>query len=138
MSVFSITYDARKQIMFEEALKEKDSTKAKQILESFPKGQNNSEKIEYLIVLNEDSPGVSDEPFNEIPLQPFPAIVLFSIRFFCALNKWIPLLLFPSGNVPFEFVPILLLRIILLSDNDIAIPWEVFPEITFPSIRFFP
>jgi len=46
MSVFSITYDARKQIMFEEALKEKDSTKAKQILESFPKGQNNSEKIE--------------------------------------------------------------------------------------------
>jgi len=53
MSVFSITYNARKQIMFEKALKEKDSTKAKQILESFPKGQNNSEKIEYLIVLNE-------------------------------------------------------------------------------------
>lgn len=53
MSVFSITYNARKQIMFEKALKEKDSTKAKQILESFPKGQNNSEKIEYLVVLNE-------------------------------------------------------------------------------------
>ena len=50
MSVFSITYNARKQIMFEKALKEKDSTKAKQILLQLPDGlKKNSNEIVELI-----------------------------------------------------------------------------------------
>jgi hypothetical protein len=51
--VFSFDYDALNQKKFEKALSEEDYETALAILESFPNGFDELEKIEYLIIKNE-------------------------------------------------------------------------------------
>ena len=65
MGTFSAVYDARRQREFEEALKQNDLTRAKQVLESFPKGYNASEKVDYLIAMNEGYRALADKNISD-------------------------------------------------------------------------